>query len=71
MPEDKIVEHDWVSVEDKLPEDDKPVETKIDHTYDNDWCYIKRKHVKGIWYVCDAERKQFDDPKYNPTHWHA
>lgn len=69
MPHDKIVSHDWVTIDpavpSTLPPDGKWVETKIANESMGDWCFIPRFHAKGTWW--DKDNKWDGHP---PTHWH-
>ena len=69
---DVEIKSEWIAVKDKLPEEGKIVGTKIqpDFTSEYCWCLIKRVYSNGCWNVVNLDYVEFDQIKFNPTHWH-
>ena len=64
------IKHNWISVSELMPPEGKRVETKIESPNMGNWCLIKRIYSNGCWNVVDDCYREFDQTKFNPTHWH-
>ena len=43
----------WIAVADRLPEDERAVETKTEDAQIGTWCLIQRRYFEGAWHVVD------------------
>jgi hypothetical protein len=69
MEYDKEIKYIWISVSEQLPPVGIIVETKIQSDSMGDWCFIKRTFNGEHWKVINDDYTEFNEIRFNPTHW--
>lgn len=67
------IKSNWIAVSDRIPDENVVVETKIQDEHMGCWCLLRRTiDSNKCWKVIDSNPKytEFNQIKFNPTHWH-